>query len=482
MFVANLRVVRDITGAPDSFGTLAVSMLAACALASLVFILAPRIRNAVCRLTRRRILAAASFYSLAQVAFWCLAVLVPEAPVGVIGALGVVMGCCLIPLFMAWQACYGTGFRSILFHGGLSAVGSALIALVVVLLDPLVAGICWCLCTAVGSFAPAFVPHADSAGLDAWAGEAGGEEAAPAAAALCTNPGGGRAPVHASSADEAQAKGFGSVFSGLWLPLLGLLVCMLCSTVAEVQVDGHVVRGEFPALTVSSLVAVVLCCSRTKTPLTLVVDKLAAPALVAGAIIVGSSSEVFLGPTFGASLSLVPVMFMSLYALASLTAVQGRNRALAASWVLCACCLAMLLGSALNARLAETGLNGPLVRVLTYLYYALVLVNLGYVAWKLLVEKADAASCQAVASDADAFEAAQDERVARLAAAHGLTGREREVLEQLALGHNSRYIAGALLISESTVRTHMRSIYRKLGVSTQSELVLLAAKGAPAAG
>ena len=150
-----------------------------------------------------------------------------------------------------------------------------------------------------------------------------------------------------------------------------------------------------------------------------------------------------------------------------------------ASSVLCACCLVMLLGSVLNGQLAESGVNGPVVHVLTYAYYALILVDLGYVAWKLLLEKADAVASREPGALDDAFEAAQDEHVALLAAEYGLTNREREVLEQLALGHNSRYIAGALLISESTVRTHMRSIYRKLAVSTQSELVLLVARGAP---
>ena len=473
-FVANLRVVRDVTDAPDSFGMVAVSMLGACALAGLIFMLAPRTREALCRLTRRRILAAAALYSLAQAAFWYLAIWASGAPAAAIGVLGVVMGCCLVPLFMAWQACYGTDFRSILFHGGLSAIASTLITLVILLLDPLVAGTCWCLCTLVGAFAPVFLHYGDSAGRDVWAIE--GTGACPA------HGDGPCASAPAPIGYESQAKSLTSVFSGLWLPLLGLLICMLCSTVAEVQVDGRVMRGEFPALIVSSIAAVALCCVHTKAPLTLVVDKLAAPALVACAIIVGSSSEAFLGSTFGASLSLVPVMFMSLYALASLAAVQGRNRALAASAVLCACCLSMLLGSALNGQLTEMEANGPLVRMLTYAYYALVLVDLGYVAWKLLVEKADAATGQAAVADTQAFEAAQDERVARLAATHGLTGREREVLEQLALGHNSRYIAGTLLISESTVRTHMRSIYRKLGVSTQSELVLLASKGGPAAG
>ena len=122
-FVANLRVVRDVTGAPDTFGTVAVSMLGACALAGLAYILVPRIRNVVCHLTRRRTLAAAVLYSMAQTAFWCCAVVMPEIPTVVLGALGAVMGCCLVPLFMAWQTCYGMQFRSILFHGSLAAIG-----------------------------------------------------------------------------------------------------------------------------------------------------------------------------------------------------------------------------------------------------------------------------------------------------------------------------------------------------------------------
>ena len=152
VFVANLRVVRDITGAPESFGAVAVSMLVACALAGLVFILVPSVRGVVCHLTRRRALAAAVIYSMAQAGFWWLAVAAQEVSTGVLGALGAVMGCCLIPLFMAWLACYNMGFRSILFHGGLAAIGSALIVLVILLLDPVVAAVCWCLCTLVGSW------------------------------------------------------------------------------------------------------------------------------------------------------------------------------------------------------------------------------------------------------------------------------------------------------------------------------------------
>ena len=45
-----------------------------------------------------------------------------------------------------------------------------------------------------------------------------------------------------------------------------------------------------------------------------------------------------------------------------------------------------------------------------------------------------------------------------------LTPREREVLEQLALGGGNADLARSLFVSENTVKTHLASIYRKLGV------------------
>ncbi len=46
----------------------------------------------------------------------------------------------------------------------------------------------------------------------------------------------------------------------------------------------------------------------------------------------------------------------------------------------------------------------------------------------------------------------------------GLTAREHEVLPWLEAGKTDREIADALGISMSTVRTHVRSIRRKLGM------------------
>jgi DNA-binding NarL/FixJ family response regulator len=53
----------------------------------------------------------------------------------------------------------------------------------------------------------------------------------------------------------------------------------------------------------------------------------------------------------------------------------------------------------------------------------------------------------------------------------GLTGRESEVLALLATGSPNRAIADALFVSENTVRTHLKAVFRKLGVTSRSQAV-----------
>ena len=52
-----------------------------------------------------------------------------------------------------------------------------------------------------------------------------------------------------------------------------------------------------------------------------------------------------------------------------------------------------------------------------------------------------------------------------------LSEREREILSELAAGSRVPSIATRLFISPHTVRNHLKAIYRKLGVTSQAELV-----------
>jgi DNA-binding NarL/FixJ family response regulator len=56
-----------------------------------------------------------------------------------------------------------------------------------------------------------------------------------------------------------------------------------------------------------------------------------------------------------------------------------------------------------------------------------------------------------------------------------LTPREADVLELLQQGRSNAEIAGALHVGIETVRTHARSIYRKLGVRSRRDLANLSA-------
>ncbi|HHW28343.1 MAG TPA: response regulator transcription factor [Syntrophomonadaceae bacterium] len=63
-----------------------------------------------------------------------------------------------------------------------------------------------------------------------------------------------------------------------------------------------------------------------------------------------------------------------------------------------------------------------------------------------------------------------------------LTKREQEVFTLLKKGQTNSEIASALYISESTVKSHLRSIFRKLGVNKRNEAQLLALQGVNTAG
>jgi DNA-binding NarL/FixJ family response regulator len=65
------------------------------------------------------------------------------------------------------------------------------------------------------------------------------------------------------------------------------------------------------------------------------------------------------------------------------------------------------------------------------------------------------------------------ERRGRTSFAEVLSHREQEVLQQTASGATNREVAGALRISEATVKAHMARIFQKLGVRDRTQLALL---------
>ena len=62
------------------------------------------------------------------------------------------------------------------------------------------------------------------------------------------------------------------------------------------------------------------------------------------------------------------------------------------------------------------------------------------------------------------------------ALAEPLTEREREVLAEIARGRSNREIARSLAVAEKTVKTHVSSLFTKLGVQDRTQAALFAVR------
>ena len=72
-----------------------------------------------------------------------------------------------------------------------------------------------------------------------------------------------------------------------------------------------------------------------------------------------------------------------------------------------------------------------------------------------------------IASDADPWDEAFDMLVQR----YGLSDREAQIVREFAAGRSARYLAEWYMLSEHTVKTHLRRAYTKVGVHSRQELI-----------
>lgn len=73
-------------------------------------------------------------------------------------------------------------------------------------------------------------------------------------------------------------------------------------------------------------------------------------------------------------------------------------------------------------------------------------------------------------------EARQTHQAATDAGETQLTPRERDILQEVARGHSNAQIADALVVSENTVKTHIKNILGKLHVKNRREVAAYAAR------
>lgn len=129
-------------------------------------------------------------------------------------------------------------------------------------------------------------------------------------------------------------------------------------------------------------------------------------------------------------------------------------------------CGALALIAGAVAKLAQPPITSVILGLVTAVFLILAIVSVGY---NLILfargPESDTELTPAPLSLSDTCQAIGDD--------YRLTPREREVLEELAVGHSSSYIAKVLYISNNTARSHMKNIYKKLEIGSREDLIEL---------
>lgn len=161
---------------------------------------------------------------------------------------------------------------------------------------------------------------------------------------------------------------------------------------------------------------------------------------------------------------------VGMFAVALLLAVNHRGKF--SPLVTVGATLALLAAAASVGRLltafgVDYTLRGPILLIASTCYFVYLLIAPAAQLWRARRQELHNGSDRLTVND---HTCAVCEK---LAARFELTHRETEVLHYAGRGYSSSYIARALFVSDSTVRSHLKNIYRKMGVTSKMEVIEL---------
>lgn len=242
----------------------------------------------------------------------------------------------------------------------------------------------------------------------------------------------------------------------------------------------HTLYGDFPLEIVGGFIAVVctvpLLFSRGERAIISAGYRIYLPIIAAVVFVVGDFAMIDVRGLF---LNVGVYVFCFVYGLlmcAMVITMMSRMKSLAlpaaCMLVIAACLIALLSYANIDAGvLGAYRLN--VLLVLLVISVVLLVVMPSSNVWRVVIEGIDVSDA-ALRDDAEHAKDSVltlEERCDRVACACELTPREAEILRYLGRGYGSVYIADTLVIAESTVRSHVKSIYRKIGVSSREELI-----------
>ena len=264
----------------------------------------------------------------------------------------------------------------------------------------------------------------------------------------------------------------GALATVVAMPFVGLMVFAFMMGARKFLLF-DMVHMEVLGCALGAVVVLPICLIRTHQPLMPLIYRLLVPLFCLVLIVLnafpGGTAPLWLA----AWLSYVFFGAVAILALASLCAAAHASEfppGLIYGLTIAGFALCSLLGvgaSQLPAFQAENG--GPALLVVSTLYFAYLLAVALFDPFRPAKDEGLLGEPGAASAPEQALDVAA--RCEALADECNLTPREREILGYLGRGHGIAFIAETLVISESTVRTHVKSIYKKLGVNSREELI-----------
>jgi DNA-binding CsgD family transcriptional regulator/drug/metabolite transporter superfamily protein YnfA len=273
-----------------------------------------------------------------------------------------------------------------------------------------------------------------------------------------------------ASTSASNENGYGDILrrllSVIMGPFIGFLLFALTMAVRKVFIF-EMLSAESLGTILAAIVVIPLWLRRSEKPLLPFVYQVFLPIVAALLIILNS---------FPSGSAMHAIGFLGIYiffAIIGLLALTSFNAAANAREFSVALIFGLALAtfsavSIIGLRFEDIPLisnhSEELLLVLSTLYFVYLVLSPGLRAWRSMFAPAKTLSAHSIKENLEA-------RCEELARSCGLSRRESEIMLFIGRGYGPAFIAKKLVLSDSTVRSHVKNIYRKLGVNAREALL-----------
>jgi DNA-binding CsgD family transcriptional regulator len=230
-----------------------------------------------------------------------------------------------------------------------------------------------------------------------------------------------------------------------------------------------IVYAESLGTVLAALIVTPIFFWRTEKPLLPLIYQILLPALAGALLILGSFPAGSPVQVIGSVGMYVFFGVIGLLALASFAAA-AHAKEFPVALIFCLALASFSLVSLVGLHFSELPVVGQyfeeILPVLCTLYFVYLVLSPGIKAWRSMFVPAQA-------PEAHSLQENLEERCEQLAQQSSLSPRESEIMLFIGRGYSPAFIAKKLFLSDSTVRSHVKNIYRKLAVNSREDLLQL---------